>query len=70
MNKDFNNFAQSLSNGKNEEILEVIEYHYNRYAKESEGGSVNLAKLILSSSYFAALEMVRHYHEWLQQSDD
>ncbi|MGF3083327.1 hypothetical protein ACQVR4_02485 [Streptococcus pyogenes] len=58
MNKDFNNFAQSLSNGKTEEILEVIEYHYNRYAKESEGGSVNLEKLILSSSYFAALEMV------------
>lgn len=69
MNKEFSEVVKFMDASKVDEVLSVIHKNYENQLNSEDDNSINLEKLILTSSYFSALELLRKYHEWYTQSE-
>ncbi|QPT45694.1 hypothetical protein I6G25_05500 [Macrococcoides caseolyticum] len=67
--KDFNNFLSTITTKEVEDIMNEADRNIESLRSDNSDQSTHLGNQIGGLSFSISLQLLRRYHEWLEQQD-
>lgn len=67
--KDFNNFLSTITTKEVEDIMNEADRNIETLRSDNSDQSTHLGNQIGGLSFSISLQLLRRYHEWLEQQD-